>query len=410
MSHQYTTVADRHRMIDLKLQGATLKEAAAQTGWSCVCVRKWWRRYRDGGRPALAPADGRQQRGGRMSSFDPVVRFACLRLKKEHPAWGADVVRARLAAQLALPLVSLPSPSTIEKYWSQFRGRLYTPHYPRPPQLAPPDRPPVREVHERWQADFKEAQVAGLGRVVVFNIRDEASPVCIGSYVFWPRQVDGQAVQDVLRAAFAQWGLPDRFQTDHDTRLVNNCPSPFPTYFTLWLAGLGIAHDLAPSAQANGCTERLHRTWHERVVIGREFDELAALQAVSEEELWWMNHKLPSRGRACAGEPPLVVYPEALNARRAYHADRELQYFSLPRVYDYLASQTWWRRVSQVGQFSLGAQVYSVGSAHARQQVCITFDAQTTEFVVSDDQQQPLTRLAPKGLTIAAITGLENAD
>ena len=45
----------------------------------------WWRAlraYRDGGREALDPPDRRKQRGGPMNTFPPVVRFACLRIKK----------------------------------------------------------------------------------------------------------------------------------------------------------------------------------------------------------------------------------------------------------------------------------------------------------------------------------------
>jgi len=43
---------------------------------------------------------------------------------------------------------------------------------------------------------------------------------------------------------------------------------PSPSRFTLWLTGLGITHELAGSAQENGCAERFHRTRDGRVPEG----------------------------------------------------------------------------------------------------------------------------------------------
>ena len=41
-------------MVDLKLDGYTLREVAEQTGWSFECVRKWWRRVSVSGEFTLA--------------------------------------------------------------------------------------------------------------------------------------------------------------------------------------------------------------------------------------------------------------------------------------------------------------------------------------------------------------------
>lgn len=412
MSQRQTTVAERNRMVDLKLAGDSLPEIAEQTGWSFECVRKWWRRFRDGGRGALGPSDQGDRQGGPMSTFPDGVRFAFLRIKKEHPGWGAAVARPRVARRLQVAEADLPCVSTIEKYWASFGDRLYQRHRRRRPPLkrergAKPSHP-----HERWQADFKEwVSVEGLGKIDVLNIRDEATPVKIGSFVYPARKVTGRDVQHAFRQAFSRWGLCDRVQTDQDKRLVNpNHTHPFPTPFTLWLIGLGIAHDLAPSAPDNGCTERFNRTWYERVVLGRRVHTLEQLQQISDEELYWMNHKLPSNGRACAGRPPLVAYPQALQPRRAYARQQELEYFSLQRVFDYLATQFWWRRVNSVGQISLGGHRYGLSTDHTDQDVRITFDAQQGHFIVQDEQQQLIKVLEPKSLTVTHITGLEAHD
>lgn len=121
-----------------------------------------------------------------------------------------------------------------------------------------------------------------------------------------------------------------------------------------------------------------------------------------------MNRKLPSRGRDCNGRSPLQAYPEAENPRRPYSPEKELEIFSLERVYRYLAEQHWWRRVSTVGQISLGGPVYGVGRPYAHQDVQITFDAEAIELVVKDSQEVEIKRLTPQSLTVEEITGLES--
>ena len=220
MIQKQTTIADRNEFVDLKLAGNTIAEIAEKTGWSFYCVRYWWRRFREGGREALVPEDRRKQRGV-MSEFPGVVRFAMLRIKKEHPGWGAPVSRLQATKDLNMSMEELPSVSTIEKYWAQYKWRLYKRHRKRYPVEKAEPKPKPEEPHERWQADFKvKMKVSGLGKVDVFNVRDDASPVKIGSYVHRSGEWDDRLVQDALRKAFVRWGLCDRFQTDRDTRLV----------------------------------------------------------------------------------------------------------------------------------------------------------------------------------------------
>ena len=407
MKQKQTTVAERNEFIDLKLAGNTLVEIAEQTGWSFYCVRYWWRQYRDGGREALAPEDQRKQRR-KLSKFPGAVRFALLRIKKRHPKWGAPVARLQAAKDLNMSVAELPSVSAIEKYWAQYKWRLYKRHRTRYPEEKKATKPKPEKPHERWQADAKiKMKVPGLGMVDVFNVRDDASPVKIGSYVCPFGKWDDRWVQNALRKAFANWGLCDRFQTDKDTRLVSVKRNPFPTRFVLWLIGLGIEHEIAKSAPANGCVERFHRTWFDRVIAGGSYDDLSDLQTSSDQALDWINEELPSRGRNCQGKSPLQAYPEARSPRRSFHPDEELQAFSMQRVYDFLAAQHWWRTVSKVGQAGIGGHFYSVGIAYAHQDVKFTFDAQSAEFVVKDAQDVEVKRIIPKLLTVEEITGLK---
>jgi hypothetical protein len=50
-------------------------------------------------------------------------------------------------------------------------------------------------------------------------------------------------VRQVLRAGFCEWQtLPDSVQTDNEMGLGGNPNDPFPSWLSLYLAGLGIKH------------------------------------------------------------------------------------------------------------------------------------------------------------------------
>jgi transposase-like protein len=409
MSQQQTSITERNQMVDLKLQGYTLATIANKMGWTEACVRKWWRCYRKGGRRALNPPDRRQQRGGRMSQFGKEVRRAFLAVKEAHPGWGASLARLHVAVQRGVSEPDLPSLSTIEKYWRAVCPHLLRPARRHPPAVLKERATEVTLPHQRWQLDFKERlPVSRCGSIDVLNIRDEATPVKIASRVYQVHKCRTRDVQEALRGAFSTWGLCDRLQTDRDKRFYSTTHDyPFPSVLVLWLAGLGVAHDLAPSAQANGCVERFHRTWFEHVVRGDKFASLPAIQAASDQHLHYLNYELPSQGRACAGRAPLVAYPGALLPRRRYCRPAELQLFSLQRVYDFLASQHWWRRVSQVGQVSLGGKRYHLSQAHAGQEVRVTCDPQAQNFPVYTSDDQVIAAIVLERLTVSYITGLE---
>jgi hypothetical protein len=78
------------------------------------------------------------------------------------------------------------------------------------------------------------------------------------------------------------------------------------------------------------------------------------------------------------------------------------------RIYQFLAGQHWWRKVSEVGQFSIGGQRYGVGITYAHQDVPVVFDPDTIEFVVEDSQGAEIKRFEPQGLTVEEITGIKS--
>jgi hypothetical protein len=101
------------------------------------------------------------------------------------------------------------------------------------------------------------------------------------------------------------------------------------------------------------------------------------------------------RGR----QPPLWAHPEARHSGRPYRPEWEEALLGMPRVYAYLAQGRWFRQVSSLGQFSLGAHRYGIGMSLGGQTLQITFAPQTCELkCLSEDSRQEV-QPPTRGLT-----------
>jgi hypothetical protein len=418
-----TTVHQRQEIARLAATGLPYQAIADQTGVGFWTVRKWVRRAKQGGLPALLTQFGRPA-SGPMANCDPLVRYVALRLKRQHMSWGAAYVVKKMTEHPLLKDKKLPDPTTLWRYWRSFGSRL------RPKRHPSEDKLPLSGVaHGVWQLDAKESvPVPGVGATTFNQARDEFGRVTV-LHRLHPAEkpdqrivkLDAAQIQQDCRIAFTQWGLPDAIQTDRASIFVDADPSPFPTPLTLWWVGLGIEHRLIPrhTPKHNGSVERSHRTLNERTLEGQQFNSAAELQQQVDADWHELNAECPSRARGCGGQPPLLAHPELLIPRRPYRPEWELELFALQRVHSYLASQTWTRTVSQNGQVSLGGNHYGLGRAWAGQTVTVSFDAAACQFVFTQVRPEtsaarrlaalaPLVRVA-KGLSLADLTGLPAA-
>jgi hypothetical protein len=409
-----TTYADRKQLVDFHEQGHSYRDIAQTTGWSRETVRKICRQVRKLGPAALLPQRAGRPKSGPLSTFDVRVKFAALKIKRRHPDWGPDVIVAELAKRPWAQGKPLPSASSLGAYFHPFGKRLLAPRARRRLSQAEPQGPSPPEVHACWQVDVDEQVcLPGYGRAHVLNIYDHFSGIKIASLLF-PAQRNGKACrltwrqfQWALRQAFHKWGLPDRVRTDRDRALVARDPSPFPLAFTLWLAGLGIEHELIRRVTQNGGVERSHRTWVARLKGYGPFAALPTWQALVDYELWRMNAVLPSRGRHCQRRPPLLVYPQARIPRRGYRAADELAMFAEHRLHAYLAEGEWLRKTSDKGQFRIGNQRFNLGVGHKDQWMKIVFQPKVGFQAVCPESAAVLKVFQLKGLSPAELTGLE---
>ncbi len=134
---QATTIAERREMIRLVEEGHTYASAADQVGVSFWTVRKWIRQAKRHGIESLASCYGRP-RAGPLSGLDPIIRYVVLRLKRQHPKWGAEYVLKKLSEKRSLSGHQLPSATTIWRYWRSFGDRLFRKRDRKSPHQIPP--------------------------------------------------------------------------------------------------------------------------------------------------------------------------------------------------------------------------------------------------------------------------------
>jgi len=420
---QATSIAQRREMMRLGEEGHTYAAIAEQIGVSFWTTRKWMRHGKRCGFEKLASCYGRPVTGP-MAGFDPIVRYVALRLKKEHPKWGAAYVLKKLSERPSLRGKKLPGSTTIWRYWRSFGNRIFLKRDPSRSKVLPSDKP-----HGVWQMDAKESmQIPGVGLVSFNQARDEFGRVTVMHRVHaeaerarkMARLTSETAFQD-CRIAFTQWGMPEAIQTDRDTIYVDSGQSPFPNRIVLWWVGLGIEHRLIPrrTPKRNGTVERCHRTLLERTLEHQKFESAEALQKQVDTDWYELNAECPSRARGCHGKPPLVAHPELLTSDRPYRPEWELELFDLKRVDEYLATFTWIRTCTSVGQLRMRKIRYSLGYAWAHQNVSVTFDPEFRQFVFTQirsetrkGKRQPKldpVRRDAKNLSVEDITGLADA-
>jgi transposase InsO family protein len=412
------TPAELERLYQAKLQGQTAAEIARALACSPACVRKWWQRATHEGLRGLHPRPRGPRPHGVLARTDPRVAAAALALKRHHERWGADRVLLALQEDPQLAALHLPSRSRLAAFFKVQCPECVQPPHPLTPAPARP--PAATAVHEIWQLDCQEGLRLQDGEVAtICNIRDPfgaamsaSRAVAVKQGARW-RKVRFCEIRQVLRAAFNEWQtLPDAIQTDNEAVLAGQPTDPFPSLLTLWLRGLGVIHQFirpnTPTDQAQ--VERDHRTLDNFALDAESQANVAALQQALDRERQIYNHAFPARASDCQRRPPLLAHPELLQGRRPYRAEWELALFDLQHVFAYLATFTFERKVTRVGQVRLGDQAYAIGRRYAGLGVRVRCDATSGEWCfcqVLDEAEVELARRPLKQLDIQTLTGLQ---
>jgi transposase len=406
---QQTQLLDRVKLVELVQAGKTDPAIAKELGWSPWTVRKWRRRQRDQGRAGLHSQMGRPKAGS-LSTYPADLRATLLRWRQQHPGWGAKTLLAELAADERFKRQKLPGLRSINRFLQEHQWvPANEPHIslPQPTSSSP------QATHEEWEIDARGHEyIPEVGVVELINLNDCYSHVRLLSYPCvlgqqrLSRRPSTKDYQVVLRLAFSEWGLPVRLSSDHHRLFYEpKSKSPFPTRLHLWLTSLGISLSFGRFSQPTdqAITERSHQLWDRQVLQGQTFPDWASLFHHLHQRRQFLNYQLPC---ASLGEvPPLVAHPEALTNPRLYRPEWEVELLDLTRIHAYLAQGRWFRKVSNVGTFSLGGYVYGLGQTWANSQIEITFDPTDVQFLVQADDGQLIKRFFPKGLSTDELLG-----
>ena len=414
-----STPIQRREFFIRHIRGETYQGIADATGYSFECVRYWCRRQRDGGNSETHYHRASQ---GALCTFAPIVRYAILRMRLEHPRWGAGSIRFHLQKRVSLHGLAIPSVASIGRYlqqWQRFRRR-------RRVKLKRERPHPSTQVHQRWQLDFKEGIVLQQGiQVSMYTVRDPVGAACLRAGITETgcagrrgRRITLTELRQLLRCTFAQWGtLPQEIQTDNESVFVGHTADDFPSRFTLWLCGLGIRHlTIRPGiCTDNAEVERCHRTIYDYALAGQLHLSLSQLQRQLQQAVNELTFQLPSHAHGCDGLPPVQAHPELLSKPRPFQPQQEVALFSQARVDAFLSTFTWRRKVGKTGQVCIGGHhcYYSVGRTYARQYVLVRFDPTDRHFVFYPDQalahgeipashelaRRPARHLSPSDLT-----------
>ena len=224
---------------------------------------KWLQRCRgEAGWSGLQDRSRRPHSNSRAVDEEVVRRL--LRLRADHPSWGAR----KLAAWLAWrePQWELPAASTITELLK--RHGFVTPRRKR--RRVPARTEPFAHAampNDVWCIDFKGDFRVGDGtRCYPFTATDAHSRTLLCCRAFErPRH---EFVQEALERTFRYYGLPHYVRSDNGRPFGTACTMPL-SRLGVWLVKLGVRPEYIDPGkpQQNGRHERMHRTLKEQTVI-----------------------------------------------------------------------------------------------------------------------------------------------
>jgi putative transposase len=326
---------------------APIAELCRAFGISRKTAYKWIDRFKKHGFDSLVDESRRPHTSPVEVSAETTLEI--IRLRKEHPTWGARKL-LRLLARSAMPGSALPSERTIRRVLERAdlirrRRRYRKPSYgatPRAPRYV------VEQSNDLWTADFKGWWRTKDGqRCDPLTVRDAYSRMVLAVRVLDRTNTD--EVRRVFEELFERHGLPKAIQTDNGPPFVSMRALCGLTRLSAWWVSLGLelVRSRPGCPQDNGAHERMHGDM--RIEIeAHAADSPEAQQAACDEWRVEFNHVRPHEAldyrtpaevyRASSRRPSHVIaggFPDGCDLRLVAKQG-QVQYFD-KRVYISLA-------------------------------------------------------------------------
>ena len=232
-----------------------MSDLCVEFGISRKTGHKLWKRYQKEGPEGLYDRSRAPLRPHRRTPDE--VRELVFEVKKAHPSWGANKVRAYLLRRH--PGVKVPAGSTIHA-WFEAKG-LVKRRLRR--SRVPPRTQPLAEATEPnrlWCADFKGQFRLKTGRYCYpLTITDAFSRKILACVGLENTKTPGSRL--VFEETFVKWGLPEAIRTDNGAPFASRGLLGM-SQLSAWWRRLGIEHErITPGKpQQNGSHERMHLT------------------------------------------------------------------------------------------------------------------------------------------------------
>ena len=342
---------ERLRFVARLLDGEKMAELCREFDISRKTGYKIFTRYKDCGVEGLTDRSRRPNRHANRLPFQ--TETLIVRLKKEHPSWGAPKIREklrRLHSEISLPAISTVH-AVLDRHGLVVRRRRRR-YHAEGTVLSRPTRP-----NDLWCADYKgEFMLADRRYCYPLTITDFASRylLCCDALAT-TKEVYAFTV---FERAFKDFGLPLAIRTD------NGCPfASASAFFGLsklavwWLRlGIGIERIRPGNPQQNGRHERMHLTLKKEATrpAARNFLQQ---QAKFDRFIQDYNHERPHQ--ALNMQYPGELYQPS---SRSYQGLQDLEYPFHDRTIT----------VTRCGRICIGRRKINLSTVFAGQNVGIT--------------------------------------
>lgn len=341
---EVSTMQSRTEFVGLAGQeGANIRQLCRRFGISPTTGYKWLQRARE---PAgLAERSRRPLGSPRSSSAE--VEAKIVKLRQQHPAWGARKLQHRLKVLgVAVPAVSTVHAILVRQGCIVAGASAGHQPWQRFEHAAPNDL---------WQMDFKGHVAMRQGRCHPLTVLDDHSRYSLCLSACADQRYD--TVRDRLIATFRRYGLPHRMTMDNGSPWGDS--ESHYTAMDVWLMrqGIGVSHSRPYHPQTQGKDERFHRSLKAEVLQGLAFADLIAAQIAFDGWRWVYNDQRPHQ--ALGMQVPRQRY--CLSPREYRPQPPAPEYDSLDAV----------RRVQAEGKISWRNAEYRVGKAFIGESIAI---------------------------------------
>ncbi len=302
---------ERLRFVARLLEGESMSKVCREFGISRKTGYKIFNRYKDSGIQGLEDRARSPYRHANKLPFQ--IERSILRLKQEHPTWGAPKIRDKLVK--LFPQLKPPAKSTVHSVLD--RHGLVKRRKRRKTRAQGTTLGEALTPNALWCADYKgQFRLGNRQYCYPLTITDQRSRYLLACEGL--ESVKETGAFPVFEQAFKEYGLPNAIRTDNGVPFASAHALYGLSRLSVWWLRLGISIErIKPgNPQQNGRHERMHLTLKKEATKPPGYNSLQQ-QHRFEEFIEVYNNERPHQG--LNGLYPAEVYTPS--PRQYFHPD-----------------------------------------------------------------------------------------